>query len=465
MASIAHWRRHVNTALLGNPVVSQVFVPERIEEYCRQAGYGWRDSFWSPTITLLTFILQVAGAEKTLRAAVAALLAQLRFRGEADLPSNDPTAYCQARKRLPAAVLSEVNGKLVQQTSALVGPDDHWRGLRVKRVDGSTVSMPDTALLQKEFPQPGGQKPGCGFPVARLVALFGWATGAVVGLAIGNLRITENNLLRQKFAEWLKAGDLLLGDRHFCAYTDIARLLAQGVHCLFRLHQRRSVDFRKGKRLGRYDQEVTWTRPAQWLPSSGMTREEFEQLPETLTLRMIRVSRTPKGFRSRTVVLVTTLLDPVAYPADEIRALYRDRWTAELNLRSLKTHLSMEILRGMTPDVVRKEILMHLMVYNLIRLLMWHAARNHEVDLHRLSFTGTLHRLRQFIHYLMFSPFHGLDHSPQLFDQLLRWIAEDLLPHRPNRFEPRRKKRRPKEYSLLSKPRKWYHLHGDKHAR
>lgn len=465
MASIAHWRRHINTALLGSPAVSEVFSPETIEDLCRQSDYHWRDSFWSPTITVLTFILQVTSGEKTLRAAVAALLTQLRLRGDADLPSDDPTAYCQARKRLPAQVLNEVGHKLVQQTSTLVGPDHRWRSLAVKMVDGSTVSMQDTELLQKEFPQPGGQKPGCGFPVARVVALFCWATGAVIGLAVGNLRITENNLLRQKFAEWFKPGDLLLGDRHFCAYTDIARLLAQEVHCLFRLHQRRSADFRKGKHLGRCDREVTWTRPAQWLPSSGMTREEFEKLPETLTLRMIRISRTHKGFRSQTVVLVTTLLDPVAYPADEIRALYRDRWTVELNLRSLKTHLGMEILRGMTPDVVRKEITMHIMVYNLIRLLMWHAARQHGVDLHRLSFTGTLHRLRQFIHYLIFRPFHGQIDSQLLLNQLLEWIAGDLLPHRPNRFEPRRKKRRPKEYSLLSKPRKWYHLHGDKRAR
>ena len=465
MASIAHWRRYVNTALLGNPVVSQVFLPERIEEYCRQSNHRWRDSFWSPALTLLTFILQVSSGEKTLRAGVAALLSQLRLRGEEDLPSVDPTAYCQARKRLPAEVLDQVSTELVHQSSTLVGPDHRWRGLAVKTVDGSTVSMPDTPSLQKQFPQPGRQKPGCGFPVARLVALFCWATGAVIGLAIGNLRITENNLLRQKFAEWFKPGDLLMGDRHFCSYTDIARLLAQGVDCLFRLHQRRPADFRKGKRLGRYDQLVTWTRPDQWLPSSGMTREEFEQLPETLTVRMIRVQRTPKGFRSRTITLVTTLLDPIAYPASEIRALYRDRWTAELNLRSLKTYLGMEILRGQSPDVVRKEITMHVMVYNLIRLLMWHAARQHEADLHRLSFTGTLHRLREMIAYFIFRPLQGQIDSDRLLSQLLQWIADDRLPHRPDRFEPRRKKRRAKVYSLLSKPRRWYHLHGDQHAR
>lgn len=465
MASIAHWRRQVNTTLLANPVVSQVLSPEQVEAYCHEAGHCWRDSFWSPRLTLLTFLLQVASAEKTLRAAVAALLSQLRIRGETQLPSADPAAYCQARKRLPIAVLSDVNDQLVDETSTLVAPDYRWRKLAVKVIDGSTVSMPDTASLQKAFPQPDGQKPGCGFPVARLVAVFCWATGAVIGLAIGNLHIAENNLLRQKFAEWFRPGDLLLADRHYCAFTDIARLLSEGIHCLFRLHQRRSADFRNGTRLGRYDRLVTWKRPAQWLRSFGITREAFAQLPVTLTVRLICVTRTPKGFRSQTVVLMTTLLDPVAYPADELRALYRDRWTAELHLRSLKTHLGMEILRGLTPDVVRKEILMHIMVYNLIRLLMWHAAREHGLDVHRMSFTGTLHRLRHVLPYFLFRSFRGQIDSQQLLNQLLEWIADDRLPDRPDRFEPRRKKRRPKEYSLLVQPRKWYHQHGDAHAR
>jgi len=284
-------------------------------------------------------------------------------------------------------------------------------------------------------------------------------------VALGNYYTGELTLFRRNWDEWLASGDVVVADRHYCSYVDIVRLQQRSVFCLFRLHHCREADFRKGRRLGRHDRLVTWSRPKRWLPSFGICREEFEQLPETLTVRQIRITRVPKAFRSQTVVVATTLLDPKVYPADEIRALFRDRWTAELNLRSLKTHLGMEILRGESPDVVRKEIAMHLLAYNLIRLLMWQAAREHGRDLHRLSFTGTLHRLRRVLPFAMLWSSGRNARTADLRVWLLKWIAEDELPDRPDRSEPRRKKRRPKEYSLLSKPRSWYHLHGDDDAR
>ena len=192
--------------------------------------------------------------------------------------------------------------------------------------------------------------------MARLVVLFCWATGAVLQCAIGNLHVAEISLLRQSWSTWLQAGDVLLADRHYCSYVDLARLKAMGVFAVFRLHARRLADFRKGQRLGPDDRLVTWTRPVQWLASFGISPEQFRQLPETLQVRQIRITQVPRGFRSRTIVVVTTLLDPIAYPADEIRALFRDRWTAELNLGSLKIGLGMDVLRGETPDVVRKEM-------------------------------------------------------------------------------------------------------------
>ena len=325
--------------------------------------------------------------------------------------------------------------------------------------------MPDTPALQDVFPQPEAQKSGCGFPVARLVVLFCWASGAILQCAIGNLHIAEISLLRQYWHAWLTAGDLLLADRHYCSYGDLVRLNAMGVWAVFRLHARRLVDFRHGKRLGRDDQLLIWTRPAQWFASFGISRQQFQRLPETLLVRQIRITEVPRGFRSRTIVVVTTLLDPIRYPADEIRALFRDRWTAELNLRSLKIGLGMDLLRGESPDVVRKEIAMHLLVYNLIRLVMWQAAVRHGRNLHRLSFAGTLHRLRAVLPLLMYLGVHQAVARKNLLDQLLVWIASDLLTERPDRTEPRRKKRRPKEYSLLNRPRHWYHVHGDKEAR
>lgn len=298
--------------------------------------------------------------------------------------------------------------------------------------------------------------------MAQIVVLFGWTTGAILDLAIDTMQPHEVTLFRRLWHHF-QPGDVVLADRAYGSYVDMVGLLARGVFCVFRLHQRRKADFRTGQRLGRDDQLVTWHKPAQWLASMGISKEAFARLPETLTVRLVRITNAPKGFRSRTLVVATTLLDPVETPADEIRALYRDRWTAELNLRSLKTHLGMDVLRSQSPDVVRKEIAMHVIAYNLIRLVMWQAARAHGRDLHRLSFTGTLHRLRMVLPLLIFQ--NHLPGKIALRESLLEWIATDIVPDRPDRIEPRRVKRRPKQYSRLVKPRAWYHQHLDKQAR
>lgn len=462
MASLSHWKQRLHSGLFSDPVVREVLDPEQIEARCRQSRHEWRDSFWGPGVTLITFLLQVLSAEKTLRAAVASLRTQLAGQGVGPPPSSDPSAYCQARRRLPKSVIRRLSEDLADRMEAGLGTADRWHGHRLRVVDGTTVSMPDTATLQKAFPQPASQKPGCGFPVARLVVLFGWATGAVLRAAVGNLRRSELTLFRDHYAAWLQPGDVILGDRHYCSYVDLVRLQERRVSVIYRLHQRRPADFRHGRRRGPEDRLVVWKRPQQWFESFGVDRDEFERLPETLSVRLIRIAQTPRGFRSRTIVVATTLLDATAYPADEIRALYRDRWTAELNLRSLKTHLGMDILRGQSQDVVRKEIAVHLLAYNLIRLLMGRAAREHGRDLHRLSFTGTLHRLRASLWWTTLGPHAD---PGQIRRHLLASIAADVLPNRPDRFEPRRRKRRPKEYSLLRQPRSWYHQHGDTHAR
>lgn len=464
MVSIAHWRRTCNRNLLNQPIIAETLSAITIEAGCRQAGHRWRDSFWSPTTTVLTFLLQVMDAAKTLRSAVANLVTQRAACGEEELPSVDPSAFCQARQRLPLAamqwLLDHVTGRVREWVAGR--PELTWRGRRVWVADGSSASMPDAPSLQRAFPQPIGQKAGCGFPVARIVALFCWASGALVDLLIDGTQVGELTLCRRLFDRF-GPDDVVLGDRMWCSYTDIARLRERGVHVVTRLHQRRKPDFRKGERLGKDDRLVKWSRPEQWFPSFGVNQETFEDLPQEMTLRMVRITGAAKGFRSRTIVVVTTLLDPAETPAAEIRALYRDRWTAELNLRSLKIHLGMDILRGKTPDVVVKEILMHAMAYNVIRLLMWQAARDHGRDLHRLSFTGTLHRMRHALPVLLLQQQTAV--LAKLLGQVLLWTAQDLLPDRPDRFEPRRVKRRPKQYSRLMQPRRWYHRHGDNTAR
>lgn len=471
MASITHWRRKLNTTLLGDGVVAEALSEESIEQHCRDAGHSWRDSFWSPSPTILTFLLQVLDPVKTLRSAVALLLCHLAAQGCADLPSSDPSAYCQARRRLPGESLTRVLHMLAQRSRGLVGQGVRWLGHRVWVFDGSSASMPDTPELQKHFPQPSGQATGCGFPVAQFVALFCWTTGAVIDLVIDSIRPHELTLFR-KLWHHFKAGDVVLADRAYGAYVDIARLLQRGVFGVFRMHQRRQHDFRTGRRLGHDDQLAVWTRPAQWLESFGLSLKKFEKLPATMTVRIVRITPTPSGFRSRTIYVVTTLLDPVKTPADEIRALYRDRWTVELNFRSLKIALGMDILRGKSADLVTKEIVMHLVAYNLIRLLMWHAARRHGRDLHRLSFTGTLHRLHVALPLMLFGVGGTQGQRRRvptqvagLLDLLLTWIAGDLVPDRPNRIEPRRRKRRPKGYALLVKPRRLYKTGRDARAR
>jgi len=453
MANIAHWRRHVNEQLLVDPVLSNALSAEHVQAHCRSAGHQWRSSFWSPPITLFTFLLQVLSAEKTLRAAVVNLLTRLAAQDRQDLPSQDPAAYCQARQRLPGQAITALLGHTAGQIQQMGTAVHLWLGRRVHVFDGSTASMPDTPELQRAFPQSSSQKPGCGFPIAQFVAMFCWSTGAILDVVIDTLRPHELTLFRKMWHHF-RAGDVVLADRAYGAYVDMARLLQRGVDCVFRLHQRRIVDWRRGKRLGRGDRLVTLKKPTQYVRSCGISRREFRRLPDTLTVRLIRVQRDQPGSRTREMTIVTTLTDPAEVPADEIRNLYRDRWTAELNLRSLKISLRMEVLRGESEDVVRKEIAVHLLVYNLIRLLMWHAAVQHGRDLHRLSFAGTLHRIRAVLPFI--SSITGSATLRNLLAYLIESIASDQVPHRPDRVEPRRIKRRPKPYDLLNRPRREY---------
>lgn len=459
MANLAHWRRSLKDDVRNESALGESLSSATVDNLCRRAGHCWRKSFWNPRVTLLTFLLQVLDGAKSLRSAVSLLLVHLADRGEADLPSCDPSAFCQARQRLPCAVVHGAMVAVANRTHALVDAETGWHGHPVYLVDGSNVSMPDTAALQKEFPQSKRQKPGCGFPMAQFVAVFCWTTGAILKIAIDTIRPHELTLFRRLW-DWFEAGSIVVADRAYGAYVDMACLYQKGVFCVFRLHQRRKADFRSGTPLGPDDRLVAWEKPKRWWRSCGLDRDAFAQLPETLAVRLIRITNCPKGFRSHTIIVATTLLDPIEFPADEIRALYRDRWTAELNLRSLKIALDMDVLRGESPDVVRKEIAMHLLAYNLIRFLMWQAARAHGRNLHRLSFTGTLHRLRHMLPLLLIQAQCQNAKSSALLGQLLAWIAHDAVPHRPDRYEPRRVKRRAKQYTYIVKPRAEYKNHA-----
>lgn len=412
-------------------------------------GYCWRDRIWNPLLTFWTFLVQVLHAGSACREAVALVLAEQAVQSERRI-SPDASAYCQARRRVPLSVFTMALHRVGRYLQAKAQGQYLWHGRRVRLVDGSSCSMPDTAELQEAFGQPDGQKAGCGFPVARIVAMFCWATGAVLDVVIGAYRSSELTLVHPLW-DHLKRGDIVLADRFYCTYVNVAEVLARHCDAVFRLHggRSRTMDFRKGKCLGRQDRLMIWQRPK--ICPRALSGDQWLSLPEHLTIRVIRFSTRVRGFRSRTILVATTLLDPVAYPLEEIAALYADRWTVELRLRDIKTTMQMDVLRGKSPDVVRKEILMHLLAYNLIRGLMWQAAQTHGQPLHRLSFAGTIEHLNALAPYLWL--YAGTGRSDMLYALLLEWIARDKLPHRPGRIEPRAVKRRPKEYDRLNKPR------------
>ena len=414
------------------------------------AKYQWRERVWTPVQTLWTFLLQVLHPGWACREAVAHVLAQHEAAGTSLNASPDPSAYSQGRKRLPLALFRYGLRKVGETLEAQVGEDFRWCGRRVWIVDGSSCSMPDTPELQKAFGQPDRQKQGCGFPVARLVAMFCWASGAILDVAIGAYRSNELRLWRQLWDQ-LKTKDVVLGDRFYGSYADLAQLNTRNCDGVFRLRgsRARAMDFRRGQRLGRKDRLFTWSRPPQG--SRTLSPEEFALLPATLKVRVLRFDTRIKGFRRRRILVVTTLLDPQAFSLEQIAALYGDRWTVELRLRDLKTTLQMEILHGQSEDIVRKEIYLHFLAYNLIRALMGQAAQDHGRPWHRLRFAGTLQQFPAVAPYLCL--FAGTSQATRLYELLLLWIARDRVPDRPHRVEPRALKRRPKPYDLLTRPR------------
>lgn len=451
MATFASWARlFKGQSLQQAAFCQQTIPPQMVDAACMAAGHRWRRCFWTPTRMLWTFLIQVLHPDCSCRAAVAMALAEQAAEGDDPGMSADPSAYSQARGRLPTSVLHHCLHVAAQTVRDAAGEGYLWCGRRVWLVDGTSCSMPDTPSLQRAFGQPSGQQPGCGFPVATLTGLFCWASGALLDVAIGPYRDSELRLWR-KLWTWLHPGDVIVGDRFYCTYYDLANVVRRGCDAVCRLHQRRKVDWRTGRQLGPNDRLMRWERPAKHVRGRTVSLRQWRQLPETLDVRLVRATVGTPGFRTRKIIVATTLLDPVAYPAADIVALYGDRWTVELRLRDIKTTLGMDILRGKSPSMVRKEIYMHLVAYNLIRQLMVCAAIAHGRDLHRLSFAGTVQHVDAVLPYLHL--YVGTSRGRQLVQLLLKWIAHDTVPDRPGRVEPRAVKRRPKQYALLNKPR------------
>lgn len=363
--------------------------------------------------------------------------------------SPNTAAYCKARARLPEDALEGLWGEVTRRVQERAGGEGLWCGRRVKVADGSSLSMPDTPDNQAVYPQSSRQKPGCGFPVMRVVALFSLATGAMVALAKGALRVGERTLCRRLW-DRLLPGDVLLADRGFCGYADFYCLAQRGVDSVMRNHQRRTVGLTPGRRLGKGDRLVRWHKTGRcpaWLDGAA-----WKAMPDRLTVRQIHFAVDIPGFRTRTITVATTLLDPTAYPKDAFIQLYRRRWMAELFLRDIKTAMGMDTLSCKTPHMVHRELLMYLIAYNLVRALMLEASLRHGVPVHRISFKGTLTTVREWAPVLAGARLTRKERQ-RLIDLLITVLARDPLPNRPNRVEPRARKRRPKNYQLLNKPR------------
>lgn len=442
-AAVSAARRHGDlyfAALLDRESIVEAFGP------AISTWHGW---LYTPTVTVWVFLSQCLSPDHSCRDAVARLAAWLSAQGRRPC-SSETGAYCTAREQLP----EEACHRLVCRTGKKVEDEAPggwlWNGRRVRVVDGAAITMPDTPENQSEYPQMESQNPGCGFPIARIVVIFSLAVGTVLEAAIGQFRgkQTGENSMFRTLHDVLAKGDVVLADRYFSGWFDVALLIERGMDVVVRKHQMRATDFRTGVRLGHDDHLVVWPKPPR---PKWMSHKIYAALPDFLMLREVRVSVRQRGFRTKSLVVVTTLLSPAGYAADEIAELYRRRWQAELHLWSIKIALQMDHLRCKTPHRVRNELWMHLLAYNLVRRAMALAALQSGTSPWQISFKGALQTVNQFLPQMT-----SARSVADICEALARCIAAHIVGNRPNRYEPRVRKRRPKEYAYMTKPRAEY---------
>ncbi len=424
------------------------FIPN---QYLRSAKSGAlsRKRFFSKENIFWAFFSQVLDADSGCQEVVRKLQALAAMKSK-QLPSSSTAAYCQARKKFDLPSLEAILQHTSKQLQSMVDTD-RLNGRRVVVVDGTGVSMPDTAENQHVWPQQIRQKPGCGFPQASICAFFCLQTGALLSYEVGNKKIHELPLMRKQWSTF-KPGDIFLGDKGFCSYYDLSSLKDRGIDSVITLARRHPVTEGEAvKVLGADDLLIQWKKPS-GSKASSHAKEDWEALPETLLLRQIKVKVNQPGFRVTMFHIITTLLDPDEYPAHELADLYFQRWDVELFFRDIKTTMGMDILRCKTPDMIRKEILMHFIAYNCIRWLMFEAAEEKGVSVSRISFKGSVQALRQWEPHLNQTKNSRLEHA-RLIELLYEAIAKNIVPERPGRREPRAVKRRKKNFALLTAPR------------
>lgn len=413
-----------------------------------------RDRVYTPWRTFWGLLWQSLQPGASGREVVRQLQALFVLQGGRRLSAADG-AWFRARGRLPADAWPTALAATAQAAGQRAGPGGGaLQGRPIKVVDGSTVTLSDTPKNRAAYPAVHAPPPS--FPLMRLVVLWALGSGAVLALAEGNLRQSELALFGQLLG-LLAKGDIVIGDRGFGGWVVVARLQGLGVDFVGRT-TRRLDGRRRSARLGKDDWLMTWAKPAR--PSAWLALAQWAGLPAQLTLRVVRGRVASKGFRVRHVTVVTTLLDPALYPAEAILQAYLQRWRLELCLDDLKTTLHLDTLRGRTPAAVRQEAYARLIGHNLVRWTMAQAARAHAVPLTRISFKGTLDALRPFGAAMSWA--RTRRQRADLWAELLRTLATDLVPERPGRREPRAVKRQKTKYPRLSAPR---HLFRDRPKR
>jgi hypothetical protein len=423
----------------------QFIDPPLIRRLCRELELTGRNRLLTPTVTTHLFVRQVLEGNTS--------VPELRRLAQFDFADS---SYCEARQRLPLGFFVRLNAGVLDRCRRYAADDPRalWHGHRVFFLDGSSFSVPDTPELQTEFGQSGGQAVGCGFPTAHLLVQFHAYTGYLISALPGPLR--THDLADVAWTHHgLRPGDVVAGDRAFCSYAHLALLHQRGAYGLFRAHQRLIISFvprrrhlppghpprqkdaglprsRWLRRLGRDDQLVEYFKPAEC--PAWMDPRDYEALPASLVVREVRVNVRVPGRRVQVLTLVTTLLERRRYPKEVLARLYEKRWGVEVNLRHLKQTLGMDVLRCQTWRGVWKELLVFVVVYNLVRRVMLEAARQQGVQPERISFVDALRWLREA---------RRGEAVPRL----------RVNPERPGRVEPRVRKRRPKEFALMNRPR------------
>ena len=445
--------------IIANPFLNEAGLPfasvldaETIQRVFREEGaFFGQDNIYSTEIVLWAFLAQaLRDGKRTSCSAAVEDIATYMLQTDQAQPCGDTGDYCRARAKLDLTALQRLVRESAYQLELDADPSWLWKGLHAKLVDGFTITMPDTSDNQKQFPQLKSQAPGVGFPIARACSVVSLATACVCDVALGPYsgKETGETALLRSMLDSFEEDDLVVFDRYCCNYMMLAMLADHGTHVCARLHQARSSDFRRGRRLGPDDHLVIWTRPPR---PAWMSPEQYAEIPETLELREVRFHVHEPGCRAKTLTIVTTLTDPGQYTKEDLAELYGLRWNVETDILQIKQTLGLDHLRCKTPHMIQREFWVTLLAYNLIRKLIATSAVVHEKQPRRLGFTLACQSV---LSAWMLLSTGACPNVHGMYTMMLSHIAANEVANRPGRIEPRVIKRRRHRYPLMQRPRK-----------